>query len=32
MLYSTGNSTQHSVVTYMGKASEKEWIHVCKTS
>ena len=26
--YSTGNSTQYSVVTYMGKESKKEWIHV----
>jgi len=25
-LYSTGNSTQYSVITYMGKESEKEWI------
>jgi len=24
--YSTGNSTQYSVITYMGKESEKEWI------
>ena len=24
-LYSTGNSTQYSVVTYTGKESEKEW-------
>ena len=28
LLYSTGNSTQYSVITYMGKESEKEWIHV----
>ena len=28
LLYSTGNSTQHSVITYMGKESEKEWIYV----
>ena len=26
--YSTGNSTQYSVVTYMGKESKKEWIYV----
>ena len=26
--YSTGNSTQYSVITYMGKESEKEWIYV----
>ena len=24
--YSTGNSTQYSVTTYIGKESEKEWI------
>ena len=28
LLYSTGNSTQYSVVTYMGKESEQEWIYV----
>ena len=28
LLYSTGNSTQYSVKTYMGKESEKEWIYV----
>ena len=28
LLYSTGNSTQYSVITYMGKESEKEWIDV----
>ena len=28
-LYSTGNSTQYSVITYMRKESEKEWIYVC---
>ena len=28
VLYSTGNSTQYSVVTYMGKESKKEWIYV----
>ena len=26
--YSTGNSTQYSVITYMGKESEKEQIYV----
>ena len=26
LLYNTGNSTQYSVITYMGKKSEKEWI------
>ena len=25
---STGNSTQYSVIIYMGKESEKEWIYV----
>ena len=28
LLYSTGNSTQQSVMTYMGKESKKEWVHV----
>ena len=28
LLYSTGNSTQYSVMTYMGKESGKEWIYV----
>ena len=28
LLYSTGNSTQYSVMTYMEKESKKEWIHV----
>ena len=28
LLYSTGNSTQYSVVAYMGKESKKEWIYV----
>ena len=28
LLYSTGNSTQYSVITYMRKESEKEWIYV----
>jgi len=27
-LYSTGNSTQYSVMAYLGKESKKEWIHV----
>ena len=26
--YSTGNSTQYSVMTYMREESEKEWIYV----
>ena len=25
LLYSTGNSTQYSIITYMGKESKKEW-------
>ena len=28
LLYSTGNSTQYSVMAYMGKESEKEWVYV----
>ena len=28
LLYSTGDSTQYSVIIYMGKESEKEWIYV----
>ena len=28
LLYSTGSFTQYSVITYMGKESEKEWIYV----
>ena len=28
LLYSTGNSTQYSVMTYMGKESKKEWIYI----
>ena len=28
LLYSTGNSTQYTVITYMGKESEKEWKYV----
>ena len=27
-MYCTGNSTQYSVMTYMGKEPEKEWIFV----
>ena len=28
LLYSTGNSSQYSVMTYMGKESGKGWIYV----
>ena len=28
LLYSTDNSTQYSVMTYMGKESRKDWIYV----
>ena len=28
LLYRTGNSTQYSVITYMEKESEKEWMCV----
>ena len=28
LLYSTGNSTQYSVMTYMGTESKKDWIYV----
>ena len=28
LLYSTANSTQYSVMTYMGKESKNEWIYV----
>ena len=28
LLYSTGNSTQYSVMTHMGIESKKEWIYV----
>ena len=28
LLYSTGNSIQYSVIIYMGKESEKEWMCV----
>ena len=28
LLYSTGNSTQYSVMAYMGKESTKEWMYV----
>ena len=31
LLYTTGNCTQYSVRTYMGKESEKEQIYVCTT-
>ena len=29
LLYNTGNSTQYSVINYMGKEFEKEEIYVC---
>jgi len=29
LLYSTGNSTQYSVIIYMAKESDKEWTYVC---
>ena len=28
LLYSTGNCTQYSLMTYMGTESKKEWIYV----
>ena len=28
LLYSTGNSTQYSVMAYMGKEYKKEWIYI----
>ena len=28
LLYSTGNSSQYSVMTYMGKELKKEWMYV----
>ena len=28
LLYSRGNTSQYSVMTYMGKESKKEWIYV----
>ena len=28
LMYNTGNSTQYSVMTYMGKESKKDWIYV----
>ena len=28
LLYSTGNATQYSTMTYMGKQPKKEWIYV----
>ena len=32
LLYSTGNSSQYSVMTYMGKESKEEWTCVCVIS
>ena len=29
LLYSTVNFTQYSMMTYMGKDSNTEWIYVC---
>ena len=29
LLYSTGKSTQYSVMTYIGMESKKEWIYMC---
>ena len=29
-LYSTGNSTQHSIMIYMGKELEKKCMYVCR--
>ena len=29
LLYSTGNSTQYSVMTYMGKESKKDCRYIC---
>ena len=28
LLYTTGNSTQYSIMTFMGKESKKEWIYL----
>ena len=28
LLYNTGNPTQYSVISYMGKESKKEWMYV----
>ena len=28
LLYSKGNSTQYSVIIYIGKESEKEWMYI----
>ena len=28
LLYKIGSSTQYPVITYVGKESEKEWIHI----
>ena len=30
-VYRRGNSTQNSVITYMGKEHGKEWVYVCTT-
>ena len=29
LLHSAGNSTQYSVMTYIGIESKKEWIYIC---
>ena len=29
ILYRAGNSTQYSVITYMGKEYEREWMCLC---
>ena len=29
LVHSTGKATQYSVMVYMGKESEKEWIYLC---
>ena len=29
LLHTTGNSAQYSIMTYMGKESNKEWTYVC---
>ena len=28
LVYSTGNSTQYSVMTYTGKEYKKEWVYI----
>ena len=28
LLYSTGNSTQYSLMVYMGKEPKKEWVYL----